>query len=225
MKFVFDKRSAESSLVETVYYTQSEGTGSFISRAGSQWEMVVTRSEGKTSLTVRGPETKARPAPIPADAEFLGIVFKLGAFMPQLPVSEFVNREINLPQASDNKFWLHGSSWQFPKFENADVFINRLVQDDLLVYEPVIGEVLQDQPLDLSARTLQRRFLQATGLTHKIIQQIERAQQAATLLEQGVPILDVVFETGYFDQPHLTKSLKRFVGQTPSQIVETEQAE
>ena len=47
------------------------------------------------------------------------------------------------------------------------------------------------------------------------IHQIERARRAALLLQQGVPILDVVHQTGYYDQAHLTRSMQRFVGQTP----------
>ena len=223
MRFVFDARSANSSLVETIWHTKSEGTGSFISLAESRWEMVVTRYEGKSTLTVRGPETKARPAPVPANAEFFGIVFKLGTFMPHLPVKNFVDCEMNLPEASSNSFWFHGSAWQFPEYHNADVFIDRLLRGDLLVHEPVVDAAFQDRPLALSSRSVQRRFLQATGLTYKTIQQIERAKQAAALLELGVPILDVVFEAGYFDQPHLTKSLKRFIGQTPAQLVPVEQ--
>jgi AraC-like DNA-binding protein len=70
----------------------------------------------------------------------------------------------------------------------------------------------------MSVRSLQYRFLRATGLTHKTIQQIERARSAVSLLEQGTPISDTAFELGYFDQAHLTNSLKRFVGRTPAQI-------
>jgi methylphosphotriester-DNA--protein-cysteine methyltransferase len=62
--------------------------------------------------------------------------------------------------------------------------------------------------------------LQATGLTHQTIQQIERARSAVSLLEQGTPILDTAFELGYFDQAHLTNSLKRFIGKTPEQIAQ-----
>jgi hypothetical protein len=36
-------------------------------------------------------------------------------------------------------------------------------------------------------------------------------------------ILDTVGETGYFDQAHLTNSLKRFMGQTPVQIARLSQ--
>ena len=70
---------------------------------------------------------------------------------------------------------------------------------------------------------LQRRFLRATGLTRKVIQQIERARRASELLGQGTPILDAVNETGYFDQAHLSNALKRFAGQTPVQITRQRQ--
>jgi methylphosphotriester-DNA--protein-cysteine methyltransferase len=77
----------------------------------------------------------------------------------------------------------------------------------------------------MSLRTLQRRFLLSTGLTYKAMQQIERARKAATLLEQGVPIIDAAYETGFFDQSHLTNSLKRFIGQTPAQIAQLNKPE
>jgi AraC-like DNA-binding protein len=37
-------------------------------------------------------------------------------------------------------------------------------------------------------------------------------------LRQGVSILDTVEQAGYADQPHLTRSLKRLIGQTPAQL-------
>ena len=56
-------------------------------------------------------------------------------------------------------------------------------------------------------------------MTHSTIRQIERARHAANLLKQGVSILDTVPEAGYFDQAHLTRSLKYLIGQTPAQII------
>ena len=51
-----------------------------------------------------------------------------------------------------------------------------------------------------------------------MIRQIQRVERAVDLLTRGVPALDVVRLAGFADQPHLARSLKRFVGQTPSQI-------
>ncbi|HSS96471.1 MAG TPA: helix-turn-helix domain-containing protein, partial [Terriglobales bacterium] len=83
-----------------------------------------------------------------------------------------------------------------------------------------VDAALQGQPLDLSPRSVQYRFLHATGLTQATVYQIERARRATALLEQGNSILDTVYEAGYFDQAHLTRSLKRYMGQTPRQIAQ-----
>ncbi|WP_244422604.1 hypothetical protein [Ktedonobacter racemifer] len=49
--------------------------------------------------------------------------------------------------------------------------------------------------------------------------QIERARSATLLLQQGVSIPDTILEAGYYDQPHLTRSLTRFIGQTPAELL------
>jgi AraC-like DNA-binding protein len=48
---------------------------------------------------------------------------------------------------------------------------------------------------------------------------------ATHLLQQGVSILDTVEQAGYFDQPHLTRSLKYLIGQTPAQILQKSRPE
>ena len=219
MDLVFDTRSANSSFVEMIWRTHSKRAGTFTSVAASNWEMVITAFNGKTMITARGPETKASEADFPADAEFFGITFKLGSYMPHLPLKTLLDRQdAALPEASSNSFWLHGSTWELPTFENADVFVERLIRQGILVRDPVVEAAIMGHPPDMSIRSLQYRFLQATGLAHKTIQQIERARFAVSLLERGTPILDTAFELGYFDQAHLTNSLKRFIGKTPAQI-------
>src|SRR5579859_6674199 len=138
MKFLFEGRPSDSPFVEALWRTESEGGGSFISVAESHWGIVVTRQVGRTYLTVRGPETGARPAPVPVDAEFFGISFKLGTFMPHLPARILVDGETNLPHASSKSFYLHGGSWQFPDYENADTFVARLVREGLLMRDDLV---------------------------------------------------------------------------------------
>lgn len=103
--------------------------------------------------------------------------------------------------------------------------MNWLVRKGLLVHDPVVKAVLQGHPQDLSVRTIQRHFLQATGITYKALHQIERARHAAILLKSGLSILDTVEQVGYYDQPHLTRLLKRFIGQTPTQIQDKKAAQ
>jgi Helix-turn-helix domain len=207
--FAFDVRESDSPFVQKIWRTKSVPVDEFMSIAASHWEMVVTSQSGKTRLTIRGPETAASVAAIPQDAEFLGIQFRLGAFMPRFPLEGLVDRGIDLPGAGFGSFWLDSSAWQFPNFENADVFVKRLVHKGLLVRDADRGS---------SERTAQRRALRSTGLTRRTIAQIERAARATELLRRGAPLFEVAWRAGYADQAHLTRALKRFIGMTPRQL-------
>ncbi len=73
MFLIFEDRASDSPFVERIWRCHSERAGTFHSIVASHWEMVVTRLQGKTTLTVRGPETKATTIDCPADGQWIGI--------------------------------------------------------------------------------------------------------------------------------------------------------
>jgi hypothetical protein len=219
MFLIFHDRPSDSSFVEKVWRSHSERADTFLSVAASHFEMVVTRSRGNTSLTLRGPETRATTVECPAEGEWLGIRFKLGTFMPRLTPGRLRDRkDVTLPDASSRSFWLNGSAWEYPDFENAETFVARLMREGIITRDTWVAAAVQGQPSPQSLRSTQRHFLRATGLTHRTVRQIERARYATNLLRQGRSILDAVHEAGYFDQAHLTRSLGHLIGQTPVEI-------
>lgn len=224
MIFNFEERASDSPFVESIWRNHSESGGPFISMATSHWQMVVTRHAGQTRLTVRGPETQATPAYCPAGAEHLGVYFKHGSVLPHLPAGHLRDGMLDLPEASGDSFWLAGSAWQYPDFENMDTFVDRLVRAGLLVRETVVETALRTGLPELSVRSIQRHFLRATGLTRGALSQIDRARQATRLLQNGVSILDAIDLAGYADQPHLTRSLKHYIGLTPAQLIRKTEA-
>lgn len=220
MTFDMEERPSESPLVDTIWRTHSEFASSFVSTAAVQSGIVVMKHEGKLHITFRGPETKASMAEYPAGAEWVGVNFNLGAYYPHLPLTRLRDRnDLTLPNASGRSFYIYGSVWDFPGYEDIDAFVDRLLREGLLAFDPVVGAVLEERARDLSPRTVQSRFLRATGITQATIKQIERAAEAVAMLERGVSIADTIFEAGYFDQAHLTRSLKRFTGRTPGAIM------
>jgi hypothetical protein len=223
MTIFSEERLSDSPFVEKVMRGWTVSDGSSIRPAEISWHMVFTRHNGSLYPLVVGPLTTAGVATWGGEAEILWIKFRLGTFIPHLPTRNLLDIETRLPGASGKSFWLKGAAWQFPDYDNVETFIDRLVRDDVLVHDPVVSAVLEGQPHDLSPRTVRHRFLQATGLTQNHIYQVERAQRAAALLREGASILDTVDEAGYFDQPHLTRSLKQWVGKTPAQIVRMSQ--
>jgi len=220
MIFRLEERPSDSRFVDRVWRAESERAGAFSSVATSQWEMVVSRYRGETTVTVRGPETKATPVYCSiVGAEWFGIIFRHGTVFPYLPAGMLVDGDIDLPDALSSSFWLNGSAWQFPDYDNADTFVERLATQELLVRDPIVESALRGELQDLSPRSVQRHFLQATGLTQGSIRQIERARYATLLLQRGTAIAETVEQAGYADQAHLTRSLKYFIGKTPAQIV------
>lgn len=219
MGFVHEERPSDSPYVETITRGYTVGNGQTIRPAESHWHMVLVRYQGERMLVLTGSLTTSGIVAYTAGAEILWIKFKLGTFMPHLPARDLRDKETILPEARRDSFWLKGSAWQFPDYDNVETFVDRLVRAQILVHDPLVQDVLQGQLPEIAPRTLRHRFLRSTGLTQGYIYQFERAKKAQELLQQGASILDTVDEAGYYDQPHLTRSLKQLTGYTPAQIL------
>ncbi len=221
MLISFDNdRASDSPFIERVWSSHSERAGMFLSVACVHWEMVITRLDGSSIVTLRGPETQPSKWLCPANGEWLGVRFKAGTFMPQLPVHGLMDSPgMNLPQLSKRTFLLDGRKWEFPSFETAETFVSRLVSKGLVARDPEVTAALEGEPTALSTRSAQRRFRQVTGMTHTQLRQIERARFAVSLLKEGVPIADVVWRCGFYDHAHLARSLQRWIGLAPTQVI------
>jgi hypothetical protein len=109
------------------------------------------------------PLTRAKAKIETEDMEFCVIRFKAGTFLPVIPIQRFLESDVCLPLASRASFWLHGMNWEFPRFEDVESFVSRLVRHEVLLRDPLVSAVLHQQPHDVSTRTVRRRFLKATG--------------------------------------------------------------
>jgi len=223
MSAFFEGRPSDSPYIEIVWRGHVEHDYVAVCPADVRWNLLFLKHANRVRVTAEGATTQSVSKNQREGREFLVIKFKLGVFMPNLPAINLLNGDALLPDASSKSFWMNGSAWQFPNFDNVETFVERMAREGLLLHDPLVSAALQSRPLDKSFRTVRRRFLHSTGLTHNAIQQIERAQKAAALLERGVSILDTVDEAGYADQPHLTRAMRRFYGSTPAQMARTSQ--
>ena len=160
----------------------------------------------------------ARPLSYRAGAASLWVRFRVGTFMPHIPPTTILNRELELPRHGRDKFWLHGRTWDIPNFDNADTFVEHLVRGGVLTCDPLVDAALHGELTRVPARTIRHHFQHSTGLRQNVIQQIARVQRAVALLQQGHPPLATAQALGYADQSHLTRSVKRFLGSTPHEI-------
>ena len=213
-----EDRPSDSPYVHRVWRSRASGVARMTSVATSNWEIVFWEHAGRVNAAVRGPETTASSVEVPDGLDSFGITFAHGASMPHLPVARLVDSAMESPHATATTFVLLGDEWLIPDFDSAEQFVARLVREGAVVRDPLVYDVVVGGTADVGTRSVQRRVAAATGLTQGSIRQIERARQAAILLGEGLAPLEVVNRLGYYDQPHLARSLARFIGRTATDL-------
>jgi AraC-like DNA-binding protein len=182
------------------------------------WDIAVLRKRGETTVLQTG--LISRPVLLENDAgdSFLAISFKPGVFSPNAPGSTMVDRGLVRPLVAERAFAMDGERFEIPTFENAEGLVDQLARRGLLARDELVESAAQGQPRAISPRSMQRHFLAALGMTPKQFAQIKRACHAVDLLREGMAPAMVALEAGYSDQPHLTRSLKAIMGQTPGEL-------
>ncbi|MEU8344383.1 helix-turn-helix domain-containing protein [Spirillospora sp. NPDC048832] len=220
MDLRFGTRQSDSPWVDAVWTCTSERVTEMTSVAGARWGLVFWTQDGRAYTTVTGPETRTGTAPVPEGATFTGIDFAVGTSLRAMPTPSLVDAGIVLPDTTRRTFRLDGTRWETPGPDDAEALVDRLVRAGIVVRDPLVAAVLRGHRPAVSDRTVERRFRAATGLTRGAVRQIERARTAAGLLAAGDPAASVVAKLDYFDEPHLARALRTYVGRTAGQLRE-----
>ncbi|WP_051953542.1 helix-turn-helix domain-containing protein [Methylocapsa aurea] len=219
MLIEFDHRESDSPYVERIWRSRSRQGGFFLSMAESSIEFVVTRLPEFSAVTLRGPVSKGVLVECPPNGEWLAVRFRLGAYLPQIPTATLIDHQnIHLPMLADGRFWFSGQAWEIPSYDNAENFVARLARAGVIAQSHATDAAIEGDCDRMSLRSVQRHFRHVTGMTFSSYRQIVRARHAAALLMDGSSVLDATFDTGYFDQAHLTRSVKQLIGTTPARL-------
>ncbi|MFD3428954.1 helix-turn-helix domain-containing protein [Nocardia fluminea] len=220
MGLVFETRLSDSPWVESVWTCRSDQVTEMTSVATETWGLVFWEQQGVPSAAVTGPEIATSTAPVPEGADFVGIQFAVGTSLRAVTATTLVDSGIVLPDVTARGFWLDGDRWETPRVDDAEALVERLVGHGIVVRDALVADTLRGLTPAITERTLERRFRAATGLTRGAVRQIERARTAALLLSAGDAPGDVIDKLGYYDEPHLARALRRFVGRTAGQLRE-----
>lgn len=219
MLIEFDDRESDSPHVERIWRSRSRQGCFFLSMAESNIELVVTRLPEFSAVTLRGPVSKGSLIECPPNGEWLAIRFRLGTYLPRIPTATLIDHQsIHLPVLPNGRFWFSGLAWEIPSYDNAEDFVERLALAGVIAHSCATHAAIEGDFGRMSLRSVQRHFRHVTGMTFSSYQQIQRARHAAALLMSGSSILDATFHAGYFDQAHLTRSVKQLIGTTPGRL-------
>ena len=207
-----------SPIVQRVTRTIFTESGEAAMQPDGCWDFAFLSDRDGVHVLRTGMTTRTVYHPHAPGDEVLAISFRPETFMPLMPGERMRDEGVLLEKVGSDRFWLGSDVLEIPTAESVGDFVARLTRKDIVDSNPLVASVVEGQPKAMTERTLQRHFLKTTGLTYKAFTQIERAQKAVALLQQGRPAADVAFALGYADQPHLIRSLKAIMGQTPGQI-------
>jgi hypothetical protein len=208
-----------SPVVEAVTSTVFTEHGSVQFRPDGCWDFAILKSERGTVVLRTGLTTTAVTHHHAPGDEILSVSFKASSYMSLMPGEEMRDQGVALETIGHDRFWLGSDVLEIPTFDTVDAFVQKLLRRGIVEDNRLVASVVSGHPMAMSERTMQRHFLRTTGVTYKTFTQIERAQQAIALLQQGRPAADVAFALGYSDQPHMIRSVKAIMGQSPGQIV------
>ena len=211
LRFEHRDTDADAGIVDRVWRTRSGAADTMTSTARTCSHLIITRTQGRVLASLRGPETRATTAPVPPDAEFLGIRLTLGAVLRPHPAASIVDGYVPFPATDSGRVVIGGEDWEAPTYDNVEQFVRCLRHAGLLVPSPLQSEQPDGHR---STRTLQRQHRAIIGLSRTAVTQIDRASAAATMLRDGLDWCAVVEALGYFDQAHLAHALRRYVGRT-----------
>ncbi|MEV1292120.1 helix-turn-helix domain-containing protein [Pseudonocardia sp. NPDC049635] len=215
---VLDTRESDSSWVDSVWTSTSDGVTSMTSVACETWGLVFWERHGAVHAAVTGPETRTGTAPVPSDARFVGIQFAVGTTLRAARMPDLLDSGITLPDTVRRRFELPGGSWEIPSADDAEALVARLVRDGAVERDPLVTAVAGGARPDAHERTVERRFRRATGLTRNGVRRIRRARSAAEALAAGQDVAVVVAAHGFYDEPHLARDLRRYVGRTAGRL-------
>jgi hypothetical protein len=207
-----------SPLVQRVTRTVFTGSGEALMQPDGCWDFAFIRNQHGTVALRTGLTTRTVALEHAPGDEVLTVSFRPDTFMPLMPGEQMLDEGVLLEMVGKDRFWLGSDVLEIPTAESVGDFVSRLARKDIVDSNPLVTSIVDGRPKAMTERTLQRHFLKTTGLTYKAFTQIERAQKAVALLRQGRTAADVAFALGYSDQPHMIRSLRAIMGQTPGQI-------
>lgn len=215
MTIAYEEKRSQCPLVDFVFQTEDQTEGVYVASADARWDIIFTHCpDGSRRVLLCGPSFKARQVPYSPGYRHVGICYKPWAMLTGIPIPGMLNEIKLLPMASLDTFILQGNTWKIPTYENVDQFVARQEQQGLLRADPIIQDVLENRPVNMSLRSVQRHFGKTMGMSPRLVRQISAARQAVKLLQQGDTLSEVAYELGYADLPHMTRMLRRFTGYT-----------
>lgn len=219
MSYTYEDKYPDSLYIDKIWHTRTTSDGVFTAGLDGNWDIIISKTARNVHVTVNGIGKHAVKVPYTAGIDSVGIALKPGVFLQDLKGKDIVDSQHTLSKGDISYVEISEQLFKIPDFDSAEKFVDELIENGILLINPVVSSLNGGDTKGISDRSLRRHTTHTTGLSPYFFHQIQRAQQATQLLQQGMPIAQAAIEAGYTDQAHMTKAVKALMGLTPAQIV------
>ena len=214
-----ERRTSDNPYIDRVWRSTALSDGTYLATPDSSWDLIAAiKADGARMVFITGQATKAERLNYKAGEQSVVIQFAAGAYLPVFKGAPFTDSFVILQLPDDMHFELAGNIFPWPTFENAEELIDEMVRLGVLANDDIVDGVLRGTPKAASKRSIERHFKTTTGLSPKKMADIRRAQEAVRMLKSGKDPSTTAVDAGYYDQPHLSKSLKKLMDSLPSDV-------
>jgi AraC-like DNA-binding protein len=205
-------------------------------------DIILYTSAVERRISFVGPMTMAERIEVQAGTRYVGIRFKPGTVIKHNPGLPFALRDKTVPVPATYTNVLstlqsrHHSNLNL--LDDLEHWVMSLTREGDLIRDPEVDcllEAVQDNPiakleslyetLNVSPRTIERRFLKMVGLTPKFFARVQRHQRAVRELsttDDAFSMAALAHHLHYADQAHFIRDFASLAGITPGEY-QTEQ--
>lgn len=127
------------------------------------WDLVFSNNGERTTALLTGRITSALNIPHGEHEDITIVTFKPHVFLKTFQSTHLINMAISLP-ISGNYFTLGNSRFEIPANDNVELLLRQFEKQGVIESSKYVEDALNNLPLTVSLRTLQRSFKSTTGL-------------------------------------------------------------
>jgi hypothetical protein len=168
----FESQPSNYPYIQALGRVHAASDASFTVVPDGSWGLIVHRSGDTTMAYVTAVTTLPIRVNLRTGDEILSVSLAASVYSPNRSAVALLNKAQPLSAAGGRKvWWSHQRKIELPTMETADRFVAALVKDEQLIVDKTVAAVLAGHTPHTSIRTLQRHFIQTTGMTHNCWQQ------------------------------------------------------
>lgn len=216
-KAVWTERPSKSELVASVWMCKPTEITPRTVLADPCTSIILVKSNERTKIVLRGPETKPRNEHYMPDTTWIGIRLYPGVKLKNFPAQPYLDCSRPIKADNDGRFLFEGTLLSFQDFDNAEEFIEQMRD---LGY--VSGEAIDVQGVtraEMSTKAYSRYIKHNTGLSPYKLHQLHRMTKVFELIQDGVPLATIATNQGFADQAHLHRAVRQYLGHTPKELL------